>query len=85
LIALWRGIYNIVRKTRKQFWKENQAIKKLDRRYDVGYRVEGYNDVEKHELIPDDEKMLKIYKIKGIIYVVFGVLAGVFQLIALHS
>jgi len=51
----------------------------------VGYRVEGYNDVEKHELIPADEKMLKIYKIKGIIYVVFRVLTGVFQLIALHS
>jgi len=85
LIAIWRGIHNIVRKTRKQFWKEKQAIKKPDRRYNVGYRVEGYREVEKYELIPADEKMLKIYKIKGIVYVFAGVLGGVFHLVALNS
>lgn len=71
-LAIGKGIFSISRKTRKQFWMEKQSIKKPDRRYNVGYRIEGYRDVEKHEHIPADEEILRIYKAKGIFYILSG-------------
>ena len=74
IIAIGKGIQSITRKTRRQFWKEDEPIIKPDRRYKVGYRIEGYTEVEKHEKIPADEDILKIYKGKGIAYLTIGVL-----------
>ncbi|OXA88400.1 hypothetical protein [Flavobacterium hercynium] len=80
IVAIGKGIQSITRKTRRQFWKESQPIKKPDRRYKVGYRIEGYAEVEKHERIPADENILKIYRRKGIAYLTIGVVLITFHM-----
>lgn len=80
IVAIGKGIQSITRKTRRQFWKERKAIKKPDRRYNVGYRIEGYTEVEKHERIPADEQILTTYKRKGIAYLTIGVVLLVFHI-----
>lgn len=80
MIAIGKGLQSITRKTRRQFWKESKAIKKLDRRYNVGYRIEGYTEVEKHERILADEHILNIYKRKGIAYITIGVILFLYHI-----